>query len=608
MTTAQGQLKAAPSGIPQAKEPAFTPAEARRFFHEKKWDALSFLFLEVLGLFDSNNYVQTPPRVKRYIDEFMETFLYLFTQEEYVIPERFVPAFIRHNRVISNLAAISAFKNTDAHLELLRNRKSNFVKILALLSARSSARFDSKTFFEAQPYYASLWYAIYFNMQGGAPTALMHENILRHMRELDDRYQYIDPLLTFYPYTIASYFDTGLDRPQKQKINDLIKPLFKGVTVNNTPDKKSIAIITARWTPTSAVYKSCARFIKALKDDYDLTLVQLYRPQDNFDKSWFKEVKVVAFKDNKLDLSPILNNDFALAYFPDVGMQPDDTHLANLRIAPIQAMGYGHPVSTFGGEIDYFIGGKDVEVVAKAEQNYSERLVLIPGIGADPILPIPADLKFKPRTGLTETRLVINCPWSAQKCMYPHLQRLRDIADQSDTPLLFRFFVGVSIQRHNATIPFRQELESVLGAERVEVVLELAYPEYLQRLSEGAFALDSFPFGGYNTIVDGLFLRKPVVALEGEQFINRAASALLRQVGLPELIAKTPEEFVEKTLRLIHDEKWRKSLSTKIGKIDLTSRLFNTDSPAYFKKAIDYLLKNHARLQADTNRKPVIIK
>jgi hypothetical protein len=43
------------------------------------------------------------------------------------------------------------------------------------------------------------------------------------------------------------------------------------------------------------------------------------------------------------------------------------------------AAGYGHPVSTFGGEIDYFIGSAAAELPERATQFYSERLVLMPG-------------------------------------------------------------------------------------------------------------------------------------------------------------------------------------------------------------------------------------
>src|SRR2546429_306824 len=70
-----------------------------------------------------------------------------------------------------------------------------------------------------------------------------------------------------------------------------------------------------------------------------------------------------------------------VVYYPDIGMTPQSILLANLRLAPIQIMSLGHPVSTWGSEIDYFISGADVEPPNYPERNYSERLVLLPGCG-----------------------------------------------------------------------------------------------------------------------------------------------------------------------------------------------------------------------------------
>ena len=38
--------------------------------------------------------------------------------------------------------------------------------------------------------------------------------------------------------------------------------------------------------------------------------------------------------------------------------------------------------------------------------------------------------------------VIINCPWHGQKINYPLLQLLRQIVQQSQRPLLFRFFLG----------------------------------------------------------------------------------------------------------------------------------------------------------------------
>ena len=63
----------------------------------------------------------------------------------------------------------------------------------------------------------------------------------------------------------------------------------------------------------------------------------------------------------------------------------------------------------------------------------------------------------------------------------------------------------------------------------------------MQKMETGDLSADSYPFGGYNTIVDSLFLGKPVVTWEGTKLYNRAAAALLLRLGLADFISTGPE-------------------------------------------------------------------
>jgi predicted O-linked N-acetylglucosamine transferase (SPINDLY family) len=105
-----------------------------------------------------------------------------------------------------------------------------------------------------------------------------------------------------------------------------------------------------------------------------------------------------------------------------------------------------------------------------------------------------------------------------------------------------------------------------------------------------------------------LYLRKPTVTFEGNKWYNRIGSQMLRVVGLEELIAKSAEEYIRLTLKLIDDEQYRLSIQEKLKQADLNSTIFSSDSKNYFKKAIDFLIENHERLKHETSRKPIRIK
>jgi predicted O-linked N-acetylglucosamine transferase (SPINDLY family) len=62
--------------------------------------------------------------------------------------------------------------------------------------------------------------------------------------------------------------------------------------------------------------------------------------------------------------------------------------------------------------------------------------------------------------------------------------------------------------------------------------------------------LDAFPWGGHATACEALWMGVPVVTLLGDRHAGRMVASVLTQVGLPELIARTPAEYVAKSASL----------------------------------------------------------
>lgn len=63
-------------------------------------------------------------------------------------------------------------------------------------------------------------------------------------------------------------------------------------------------------------------------------------------------------------------------------------------------------------------------------------------------------------------------------------------------------------------------------------------------------ALDTFPYHGTTTTCDALFMGVPVVSLQGDRHAARVGASLLSAAGIPELVAHTREEYVEKAVAL----------------------------------------------------------
>jgi protein O-GlcNAc transferase len=76
---------------------------------------------------------------------------------------------------------------------------------------------------------------------------------------------------------------------------------------------------------------------------------------------------------------------------------------------------------------------------------------------------------------------------------------------------------------------------------------------YLALYAEVDVILDAFPWTGHTTTCDALWMGIPVLTLRGTRHAGRMAASVLTAVGLTELIADTPEDFVARAAALAGD-------------------------------------------------------
>jgi predicted O-linked N-acetylglucosamine transferase (SPINDLY family) len=76
---------------------------------------------------------------------------------------------------------------------------------------------------------------------------------------------------------------------------------------------------------------------------------------------------------------------------------------------------------------------------------------------------------------------------------------------------------------------------------------------YLSRLRLADLFLDTFPYNSGTTASDALRMGLPIVTLAGKTFSSRMAASLLHNVGLPEGITTSYDEYVERAIQLGND-------------------------------------------------------
>jgi len=77
--------------------------------------------------------------------------------------------------------------------------------------------------------------------------------------------------------------------------------------------------------------------------------------------------------------------------------------------------------------------------------------------------------------------------------------------------------------------------------------------DYLAQYHHIDIGLDTFPYNGHTTSLDSYWMGVPVVTLVGDTVVGRAGLSQLTNLGLMELVAETPEAFIESAIRLASD-------------------------------------------------------
>jgi predicted O-linked N-acetylglucosamine transferase (SPINDLY family) len=93
--------------------------------------------------------------------------------------------------------------------------------------------------------------------------------------------------------------------------------------------------------------------------------------------------------------------------------------------------------------------------------------------------------------------------------------------------------------------------------------------QHLETYAHVDVALDPFPYNGATTTCEALWMGVPVVVLEGERHAARVGVSILSQAGLPELVARTGEDYVRIAAELACDtarlEQLRRTLRARVA-------------------------------------------
>ena len=231
-------------------------------------------------------------------------------------------------------------------------------------------------------------------------------------------------------------------------------------------------------------------------------------------------------------------------------------HTAHNRItvfarkpAPVQVTFAGYPGSTGLNTIDYRLSDPFLDPLGIDESLYSERTVRLPHsfwcyeplhCGDIPVNDLPATtngfITFGCLNDFSKINAVVLRLWAKLLHALPS-SRLLLLAPEGS-------------HREHALGRLGQE---GIAHERIEFIARQPRRNYLELYHRIDLGLDTLPYNGHTTSLDSFWMGVPVVTLVGQTIVGRAGLSQLMNLKLPELIAHTPDQYVEIATALAND-------------------------------------------------------
>lgn len=248
--------------------------------------------------------------------------------------------------------------------------------------------------------------------------------------------------------------------------------------------------------------------------------------------------------------------------FPEVGMDRRVIQLAAMRLAPRQAVSWGHPVTTGLPTLDTFLSSAAMEPPG-ADEAYTEALHLLPGLGICLRQPPPAPGgRDRASFGLDPDDVVLLCTQSIFKLLPQRDRLFADIVRRVPRARLV-LLAGPGIPG-GARMAARLDAAGIPAARRV-LLPGLSHDDFLDLNTHADVWLDGPDWSGGMTTIEALACGAVPVTLDGALMRTRHTAAILRELGVTDTIAATPEAWVDLAVALGQDPERRAGLRARLA-------------------------------------------
>jgi protein O-GlcNAc transferase len=240
--------------------------------------------------------------------------------------------------------------------------------------------------------------------------------------------------------------------------------------------------------------------------------------------------------------------------------------------APVQVSWIGYPATTGLSSLDYKIVDKYTDPPGMTEQYYTEELIRMPesflcysaekdAPGADKLPALAScHITFGSFNNFAKISPGVVSLWASILQMIPGsgiIIKAKSLSDGSTREYIMDMFA------RQGTPSGRIELLSWEPSSR----------EHLDIYNRIDIGLDTFPYNGTTTTCEALWMGVPVITLAGNTHASRVGASLLSNIGLPELVAQSDDEYLAIAVNLSGNLKKLRELRESLRSMMMRSPL-----------------------------------
>ncbi|MEZ6045330.1 MAG: tetratricopeptide repeat protein [Planctomycetaceae bacterium] len=409
------------------------------------------------------------------------------------------------------------------------------------------------------------------------PIIKSREDILETRRVLEQNFDdmirdncFVHPDQVVTPTLFYLAYHGMNDRPLLEKYSQLVKPSPLFVPSSRVPKVREdgrmrIGFISHHFKNHTIGNLNQGLIREINRDKFHITILSQKIHEDQMGKFFQQEADQYVHIGSEVGpaIEKIKGQDLDLLHYPDLGMDPFTFSLSHLRLAPVQSVSWGHPVTSGSPEIDYYVSTELIDT-PDAQQYFTEELVEFKTTPTFFYYPhCPEKFHTREELGLPEAGNLYVCPQTLFK-FHPDLDDIFHGILKRDPNGYVILIQGVeSIWEDQLKVRYNN-LMTPEQATRIIFLPRLDHYRFMSLIHHTDVMLDTPHFGGGNTTYQALALGIPIVTCPPVHQRGRFTQGLYRKIGVTDCIVNSFEEYIELSVELALNREKRQAIQDKI--------------------------------------------